>query len=699
MQAAHSKAMAKIIHRWVPPNRSRRFLAGVFSQRLRPVWLLAGLGWFLFGAFRAGLLIHTKDLLANVKASEIAHCFTTGLRYDAIPIGYALLPMVLLLSLAPATTFRRKWFRRLIVGYGAAVTSLALLTEVVGAAFFLHFNARLNAVAMDYFGHFREVAIYLWNAYPIWLLAVGILLVPCGCYLAFRWVFWRGGRPRCSPLGRVGLAVVLTGLCLLSLRGGVEPQPRGSGSAYFSQNNVVNQISLNNIYTFAQAAWLQWEDNEAEQELYPLPSPDEAFATAQAMLLQDGDKPAGGQANPLWRMSRTNRPRQELNVVVIVMEGMAGSPVGALGHTPSHTPNFDALCRQGLFFDRMYAVGQRTSQGLVGVLCGFPDLNGQSVLKRLRSQGVFLTLPQQFANRGYHTIMLYGGDTKFDNMRAFFGAGGIREFVDQPKILAEPIQPQELPPGNWGLPDEVIFRHADQKFRQLDQDDQPFFAVILTVSNHEPYDVPLDRTTMLPHDTEARRCLNAYRYADWSLGEFFRQARQAEYFRRTLFVLVADHGRDRDLTQILDAPGHRVPCLFYNPDLLRSETVSTVCSQTDLAPTLLGWLGGDVEHGFLGRNVLAIPPDDGFALLHEGQRLAWIRGNRAMIQPPYTTPKLYTTDRLHMQSMPEDRLDPAALQALQKQMLSYYQAARVLYLTRRYRRGVVVQQVRAASQR
>jgi len=672
------------------------------SRRARPIWMLSAAGWVVFACFRAGLLIASRDALENISGDEIVRCFLTGLRYDAVPIGYAMLPLALCLPLAPAWAFGRRWFRRAVVGYCSALVTLTLFVEVVGAAFFAHFGVRLNWVSMDYFGHFGELAVYLWNAYPIWLLAIGTVLVPIGSALLLGRIFWTARLPNGPLSARSAVACVLVGLCVLAARGGLGRHPLRSARAYFSRNNVINQLAMNNFYTFWHAAVLKIEDGQGQSDLFSFPDADLAAATTAEMLFQPGEEAVDSAVNPLWRRRRSGSPGRDRNVVVIVMEGMSGRPVGALGYSPSHTPNFDRLCRQGVFFERMYAVGPRTNRGMMGILCGYPDLIGQSVLKRPLSQGTFLTLPEIFRRRGYRTFFIYGGDPEFDNMREFFGAGGIEHFIGQddmgeyvPRIGTGPAAATRTSPraGNWGLPDEVIFRQAHETFQAMGR--QKFFAVILTVSNHEPYDVPLDRTEMLPHDTDRNKLLNGYRYADWALAEFFRRAKRAKYFRNTIFVLVADNGRGLDHKRIVDVPGFRVPCLIYAPGLVPARRISTVASQTDVAPTLLGLLGGSYEHCFFGRDLLSSPADAGFALLHDGECLAFVAGDRALVLPPRGAGTLFRTDLFAMAPVADGPAARDEIKGMQRRLLSYYQTARQLYLNSSYRDPRDVRRARA----
>ena len=652
--------------------------AVLLGPRTRPLWITAAAGLLLFAAFRAVLILACWGNLAEVSGRGMLRCFVVGMKFDAMPIGFALLPMVLVLSLVPDPVLTGRRFRRLVAAYAAGTITLAGLVEVVGAGFFMHEGARLNWMSIAYLT--LETAEFIWKNYPAWLVPPGVAAVYYLSYRLLRWAFWRGSRPAGPGWVRPVRAAVLVGLCALACHGGVRGRPVRRGSANFSDNRLISQLTLNNFFTGFSAVRSRIQESKDELTLYSFPPPEHCARAVGAMLRQDEDTPLPGGDNPLWRRTETGRPVRDYNVVMIVMESMAGWPVGALGHSPSYTPQLDAICREGLFFERMYAVGARTNRGMVGVLCGHPDLGATSVLKSPRAVGKFLTLPQIFRERGYRTLMLYGGRAKFDNMKKFFTRGGVETIIEQSDLNAADLA------GNWGVADEVVLRRAHRSFDELGE--KKFFGVILTVSNHEPYDIPAGRVPMLPADNERNRQLNAFRYADWALGEFFRLARGSPYFGRTIFVLVADHGQGLNRRWALDVPGYRVPCVIYAPGIIPPGRVQTVASQTDVPPTLLALLGGQYEHCFLGRNILAVRPGDGFALLHEDQYLAWVRGRRALLLRPGSDPMLFEVSDDSMAKIPLARAGPAEVADMQDRMLSYYRMALDLFLNEGYRAPV-----------
>lgn len=664
-----------------PPEKSAGWLArlgeGFVCQRVRALWILAATGFVLFTVFRALLLVMSRQELAGVTTGEIVRCLTLGMRFDAFAMGIVVLPLALVLALAPDLAFALAWFRRAVTAYVAILVAAIALVETSGVYFFGQFGFRLNWMAIEYFQYPREVLTYIWNEYPVIWVFAGLGAAGAGLYWVLSRLLWSGRRPSGKVWPRPLYAVLLVSLCVLGIRGGLAKRPLSIGKAYdVSNNNVVGQLALNNVRTLVAAIRSGEADDRAEDSWYPFPPADRAATVARQLFYQAEDTDLAVPGNPLWRRTATGRPRADYNVVVILMEGQSGKPVGAMGHSPSYTPVLDALCREGLFFERMYAVGIRTKRAMVGVLCGHPDLGSRSVMEQSRAQGNFLTLPRILEDRGYGTVFVYGGRPEWDNTKGFFTGNGVDEFIGQNDGPAG----QEVNP--WGVADELTFQKAHERFVRYG--DRPFFGAILTITNHEPFNYPRGRFEELPGDSAEVRKLNCYRYCDWALGEFFRKAREAPYFKKTIFVVVADHGRDFVLSRPIDVPGHRVPCVIYAPGIVTPGRVRAVAGQTDIPPTVLAMLGGEYEHCFFGRNLLKVREDDGFALFHGAERLGFVRGDRALVLAPRRVPFLFRLTADGQEEVNRGWAEPDAAR-LQEEMLSAYGVARRLYLTVQYR--------------
>jgi hypothetical protein len=590
--------------------------------------------------------------------------------------------LVLTLGLARATSFYNKAFRRTVTIYVLVVMTLVLVLEIVNVVFMTEFRRRMNWASISYSTHPREVARHVWEQYNIWLFLL-VPLVTGGGYQVYRILIrycWYGRLTLNSQTKRIVLTLAMAGVCILACRPTLGRFPLRPGSEEHSSNNLVNQNSTNTIFSLYHAGKSLLEDGLDERKFYDLPQAEDAQQTVAAMLFQEGDIPAPTPGRPLRRRVTTGRKMRDLNVVIIIMEGQANDPVGALGNSETHTPELDEICASGMFFSQLYATGARTSRGLTGVLVGHPDLGGRTLLERQDALGEFQTLPGTFAARGYRTMFINGGDPNFDNMKNFLTAAGTETIVGQEEIGLQYA-------GTWGVPDEMIFAKAHDMFMAMGE--EKFFAAILTVSNHTAYKIPQGRTEMLPNDSSRNKMLNAYRYADWAIGDFFRQARQAPYFKNTLFILVADHGHGELLqaSRAIDVPGYRLPCVFYAPGIISPRRISTIASQTDIAPTLLGVMGGTYEHSFIGRDILRVKSGDGFALLHEDRHLAFLRSGRAIVtgpinrrRKPRSVPEMFDVNDYDMLPIPSEQLDAGETEDMRRDMLSLYTIALQQYL-------------------
>jgi phosphoglycerol transferase MdoB-like AlkP superfamily enzyme len=222
-------------------------------------------------------------------------------------------------------------------------------------------------------------------------------------------------------------------------------------------------------------------------------------------------------------------------------------------------------------------------------------------------------------------------------MEGFLRNQGFEAFIGQKDF------PLKASLGKWGVPDHIVFERANREFSK--SGDGPFLGVILTLSNHEPFLLPSQDFQIFPEDVPHSEYLNTFYYSDWALGEFFREAEKEPYFRNTIFVLVADHGRLVENKSDLSWNRFHVACLIYAPHPLRDcspQRVSRIGSQTDLLPTILGLLGKPVLHQSWGRDLLSLPPEDGgFAMMIDGKLVGWAEDSYFLVDRMGADPSLF----------------------------------------------------------
>ena len=179
------------------------------------------------------------------------------------------------------------------------------------------------------------------------------------------------------------------------------------------------------------------------------------------------------------------------------------------------------------------------------VTLSIPPTPGNSIAKRVDNQNLY-TISCVFKDKGYQNLFFYGDDGYFDNMNAFFGVNNF-DIYDRGRgsILSDKINTKRYTikddevtfENTWGIADDDIYRKvlkvADEKYSTK----QPFFASVMTTSNHKPYTYEAGKID-IPSGSGRQ---GAVKYADFAIGDFLQKAKQKPWFHNTVFIFIADH--------------------------------------------------------------------------------------------------------------------------------------------------------------
>ena len=140
--------------------------------------------------------------------------------------------------------------------------------------------------------------------------------------------------------------------------------------------------------------------------------------------------------------------------------------------------------------------------------------------------------------------------------------------------------------SKWGAHDHIVLNRL---MRDLDNQKQPFFSTLFTLSSHEPFEVPVK--TAIPGNDAEHLFLNAHHYTDASIGEFIKTAKTKAWWDNTLIIIIADHGHPLPETDKSKPAEFRIPMLWLGGALqTQPSKIDSLSSQTDLAATLLNQL-------------------------------------------------------------------------------------------------------------
>ena len=554
-----------------------------------------------------------------------------GVRFDIILLGMVFAPVLLFKPWFHTLAFLRRISSWLFPIYMALVTSMAFFIETTTNSFIAEYGNRPNYLFVEYLVFPKEVFSMLAGSHLLELIALPVLAFLLGWFV-FKWLRKDPSRDLRVPFWFCLLATPLAAILVVAMvRSTLAHRPVNPSIAVFSQDSMVNQLPLNSPYSLLYAVYEHRRDAKEKKVRYGSMDDDEALSI---ILKEAGITPADqlDPATPTLHFQKATQTRDKpLNLVIILEESLGADTVGSLGGWDI-TPELDKLADQGIWLERLYATGTRSVRGIEAVISGFTPTPMVSVVKLAETQNNFFTLASLLGKQGYQTSFIYGGEAHFDNMKRFFLNNGFQNIIDQDDYKNPVFK------ASWGVSDEDLFTHAHEVFENIGE--TPFFSLVFTSSNHEPFEIPPDRVS--PEDDPEGARKTAIKYVDYTMGRFLDKARQSSYWKNTLFLVVADHPARLFAGKPVPVQRFHIPGVIIG-DMIEPRRIPGITSQIDLVPTLLSLMGIDSKHPGIGRD-LTLPEfseGSGRAMMQFNALQAYLEDDKVVVLQPDLEPELY----------------------------------------------------------
>lgn len=548
------------------------------------VWHFAVL-MLLFMLEKPLFMLYAGGLSGGYTIGEWLQVIVHGISIDMSVASY--LTLLPLLAAIISVLWRSFPLRTVIRVYDALVSVLLSLIFIGDSALYPFWGYKLDASVLFYLETPREAVA---SVRPV-MVVLGILLVAFVAWVFCRFltVPLRSVRSRIEPVRRktactAGLILLILPL-FLAIRGGVSESTMNVGHAYFSSDSFLNHSAVNPGFSLISSMsktddYSQWYEYYPEEERSRLA--DSLYVTGPDCSLE---------------LLRVARP----DIMLVILEGFGADFIAELGGMEQVSPNLDRIIRGGVSFDSCFAGSYRTDRGLVCVVNGHPAMPTVSIMKMPVKCSKLPSIPASLSQAGYDCDFIYGGDINFTNMNSWlFGAGYSRV------ISSVDFSSHDRHGNAWGANDDAVFSRV---FREVSSrnGETPWFTTVLSLSSHEPFEVPYRRLPdMIP---------NAFAFTDSCLGAFVDSLKSSRLWDDLLLVITSDHGFRYPSEGHAQAPHvHHIPFVMTGGAVLYdSLRFSQIINQTDIAATLLGQMGIDHSDFKYSRNVLSEGYDSPFA--------------------------------------------------------------------------------------
>ena len=248
------------------------------------------------------------------------------------------------------------------------------------------------------------------------------------------------------------------------------------------------------------------------------------------------------------------------------------------------------MSKEGIWFTNCYANSYRTDRGTVCTFSGYQSFPTLSVMKMPNKSRTLPSIAAELRKQGYHTDFLYGGDINFTNMKSYLLESGYQH------LTADVDFPVSQRKNAWGVNDDITFEWLYNHLK--DRKDTPWHTAFLTLSSHEPFEVPYHKLD--------EKVPNAFAFTDHCLGQFIEWMKKTPQWDDLLIICLPDHGfyypeeGNGHAARI-----HHIPMLWLGGAIKQPMVIDKIMNQTDMAATLLAQLGLNHDAFNFSRNVLS----------------------------------------------------------------------------------------------
>lgn len=304
---------------------------------------------------------------------------------------------------------------------------------------------------------------------------------------------------------------------------------------------------------------------------------------------------------------------KDKNLIVIQVEALQDFVINLNYNNQEITPNLNKLIKDksSIYFDEYFQMlgrGNTSDAEFVTQNSLYPSMEDYTYNQY--ADNTFYGLPWLLREQGYNAWVFHGFRKDFWNReKAYINQGFQRFLSEENYYYKEKI--------GFGISDAEFFDQTMDYLKELDKiDENPFYAFIITLSSHTPYNIDPKYHVLDIRDEHkgniVANYLQAIHYADQELGRFIENLKKEGLYEDTVIALYGDHfGINNSaeevfepMEDILGEPYNfdhimNVPLIIHVPGEEINQTISKVGSQLDFYPTISNIMGYKNKKGFM----------------------------------------------------------------------------------------------------
>ena len=570
-----------------------------------------------------------EHVLGSGKAWTI---FWGGVYFDSSAIAYTN-ALYLLLVFLPLHLKETKTWQAVCKWCYIVVNSLALAMNLGDTVYYQYTGRRTTMAFFSEFGgdeKFGSIVgiefIHHWYLVLLFVVLVGMLYL---CYLTP--VLKTVPRKRYYLVQTLSLAMAAF-LCWGGIRGGFwddRPIRMSTANQYIVRPNDASLIlntPFSMIRTMGKASYVNpayYPADEVEQIFTPIHYPQDSVAVSQ----------------------------KKKNVVIIFLESFGREYVGSLNQEmlpgyKGYTPFLDSLLQHAVSFRYTYANGRSSIDAMPSALSGLP-MFVESFVAGSHSINHLDGLAACLGRMGYESAFFHGAPASSLGFQGFTKSTGFNSCWSQEDFEADSRTRGKDDSDNWwGIWDEPFLQYFRMKMNDMHE---PFMATLFTLTSHHPFHIPEQYQTIFPEEEmPIHKCI---RYTDYSLRRFFTEAEKEPWFKNTLFILTGDHTNMSNHDEYRSSINQfSTSLIFYDPSgELEPGIHEGIAQQTDILPTILGYMGYDQPYMAFGSDLFHTPADSTWAVNYLDGIYQYVKYGHVLQFDGEKTIGLYRLDDYRMQ--------------------------------------------------